>query len=220
MAVCMAVVALFCMSSVAAANARERPVVLLFHAGGFVFEDPGHMAMTSELARGVEFDVSYVSYPLLDLQGAIAAAERRARRLRADGREVFAYGESVGGTLAALLAQRGLVDAAATYSPVADMRSFVDQLDDPEGYVELIGADRRSLREASPVLHSSPRPILAMFGAAEDEFMVSAIRRWEHRDRSVEVKRVPGLHTGSYEPVVHANNAVFALRWLMRHYTF
>ena len=220
MAMCTAAVALLCLSCAEAANARERPVVLLFHAGGFVFDDPGRMAMPIEVARGVDFDVSYVDYPLFDLPGAIAAAEQRARQLRADGREVFAYGESAGGTLAALLAQRGLVDAAATYSPVADMRSFANHLAEPEEYIELIGADRRVLRDASPVLHPSARPILARFAAAEDRFMVKAIRRWPRRDDSVDVKRVPGLHAGSYEPAVHARNTVFALRWLMRHYTF
>jgi acetyl esterase/lipase len=208
--------ALLAMPTLSSAEpARERPVVMLFHGGGFVFEDPGRMEVATELAGELGFDVAYVKYPLLDLRGAIAAAESRARALGRGGREVLAYGDSAGGTLAALLAQKGLVDAAAAYSPVADMRLFTAHLEDPDGYVELVGADDRLLRRASPGLHPSREPIFVMRPIAEQHYASVAMRRWGQRDSRVEVEAVPGVHSGSLQPAFYARNVTLALRWLL-----
>lgn len=203
--------------SATASTARDKPpVVMLLHGGGFVFSDRARMPVATELASGLGFDVAYVDYPACDLRGAIAAAENRARALRSRGREVYAYGDSAGGTLAALLAEKGLVEAAATYSPIADMRQFVARLADPDQYVELVGADGRLLYRASPAAHRTIAPILVMRPLEESRYASRAMRRWGERDRRVAVTAVPGVHSGSLQPALYARNATLALRWLLR----
>ncbi len=198
------------------AMAKQHPVAMLLHGGGFLFEGEDRMAVASELAGELGFEVSYVDYPLFDLPGAIATAERHARALGRGGRTVLAFGESAGGTLAALLAQRGLVDAAATYSPVADMRAFPAHTEDAEQYMEFIQADRRDLRRASPALFTSSAPILALRAAGDRGFVARGMRRWARRDHAVELVRVPGRHSGARQPAFYARNATLALRWLQQ----
>ena len=199
----------------APAETDKPPLVIFLHGGGFLFDDESRMAVAAELAGELGFEVSYLKYPLFDLPGAIAAAQRHARRLSADGREVLAYGESAGGTLAALLAQRRLVDAAAAYSPVVDMRAFPAHMEDGRLYMEYIQADRGDLRRASPILFDSQAPIFAMRAAGDARFLARGMRRWAGRDPKVGLERVPGVHAGTGQPAIYARNVTRALRWLL-----
>ncbi|HEY8002367.1 MAG: alpha/beta hydrolase [Vicinamibacteria bacterium] len=197
--------------------ARARaPVVLMLHAGGFIFDDPNKLATATQIATGLGFETVYVEYPLYDLRGAVMAAQSAAQRLRAEGRHVYAYGESAGGTLAALLAERHLVSAAALYSPVANLRRFASELDDPETYTRLIGADRALLLRDSPGVHDSDRPILALRPRGDDAFMTEATIRWDARDPEVESVAVAGNHLGyPGAPRIYPRNVTTAMRWLL-----
>ncbi len=199
-----------------ASPAAKPPIVLFLHGGGFLFEEEGQMAEARELAAELGFRVAYVDYPLFDLPGAIAATQRHARRLGIGGRPVLAYGESAGGTLAALLAQRGLVDAAATYSPVADMRAFPAHTEDAALYMEFIQADRRDLRQASPALFESLVPVLALRASGDGGFLARGMRRWASRDPLIRLINVPGVHAGTGQPRLYERNVTLALRWLLR----
>ncbi len=209
-------------TGIAASSARSTPgdvparptALLILHGGGFIFEDVRRMRVARELATDAGFDPVYVDYPLFDMGGAIGAAQDAARELDAQGRTVLAYGESVGGTMSALLAQEGLVDAAAAYSPVADMRSFAAHNADPPYYRALIRAHPADLREASPALHDSRRPILALLATGELPYMARDMRRWAHSDKSVAVDPVPGVHIGAGEPAIYRRNVRKALAWL------
>jgi acetyl esterase/lipase len=189
-----------------------RPVVLLLHAGGFILEDPDRMAIASAIAQRLGFDPVVVAYPEFNLPGAIAAAESAARLQRPADR-LYAYGDSAGGTLAALLAEADLVDAAATYSPVANMKRFAQHQGQPEYYEGLIDADRRALLRASPGLFDSDRPILAMAAAGDDPYLRDAIGKWARRDDDVRRWLVPGPHIGGITGI-YPVNATRAMRWL------
>lgn len=200
-----------------AAAAQDRPVALLIlHGGGFVFEDKQRLRVARRMAAEAGFDPVYIDYRLFDMRAAIGAAQDAARKLDDEGRKVVAYGESVGGTMAALLAKDGLVDAAATYSPVADMRAFASHNANPPYYRALIGADSADLRDASPVIHDSQVPILAMVAGADEPYMAHDVRLWARHDASVEVNPVPGRHIGTGQPGIYAENVAAALDWLQR----
>jgi hypothetical protein len=190
-------------------------VLLLFHAGGFIFDDPDHMAQASAIAADLGFRPVVVAYPSYDLRGAITAAKVAARDERGSG-PLYAYGDSAGGTLAALLAEADLVDAAATYSPVANVNRFAQQFDPPSYYEGVIGADRALLLRASPGLHDSDLPILAMVADADERYIRDPIRKWIGRDPDVRRWQVAGTHIGDSDPMTYARNAAGAMRWLGR----
>lgn len=191
-----------------------------------MFDDLEHMPEVAELARAAGFEPSYVDYPAYDLRGAVAAAVRAARITAAGGRRVYAYGESAGGTLAALLAQRRLVEGAATYN----LLGFARHTGAPEFYKGLIGADDRLLRRCSPGPRDSEQPILALRPTGDAPWMNAATARWDLRDADVRSVPVAGGHMGDPgDPSIYASNVTHALDWDRRgrlialarsHYTF
>jgi acetyl esterase/lipase len=152
----------------------------------------------------------------LDLRGAIASAKAAARDAQASGRRVYAYGDSAGGTLAALLAEDDLVDAAVGYSPVANMRRFAAHNDDPALYEQMIGADRKLLLSASPGLHDSDRPILVLSAEGDEPSFRGAIAKWAARDPQVHPRDVGGPHAGGEQPGIYGRHAGAAISWLRR----
>jgi hypothetical protein len=99
--------------------AQAKPVPLLFHAGGFCWGDGQQMRQAAAYAKP-RFQPDKVDYPLckpdLGAETRYAVAEIK----RFPHRKVYAYGESAGGSIAARLAELGLVEAAAVQAPVAD----------------------------------------------------------------------------------------------------
>jgi acetyl esterase/lipase len=193
-----------------------KPTVLLLHGGGFIFDDPLQMPVASGIARELGFQPIFVDYPNFDLRGAVAAASDAARDAAQRGGSLYAYGDSAGGTLAALLAESNLVDAAATYSPVANMRRFAQSFENPDYYMALIGAERKLLLRASPGLHDSDRPILALAATGDEAYFRAAIGKWARRDPEIERRLVAGPHAGAPREDIYARNARLALRWLAR----
>ena len=130
------------------AGARSRPSpppqLLLIHGGSFLNEDPLFEARTEAQAIAAGFVPHYLNYPLGNLPEAVLAARAEAMQLREQfgSDNVYAYGSSAGGTLAALLAGDGLVSAAVAKAAPTDLVGWEWPLSTfgPD-YYERIGAD-------------------------------------------------------------------------------
>jgi len=197
------------------AGADDRPVLLVFGAGSFAIgeADPPGDAVAAAEGRG--FEAHSLAYPLADLRAAVRGARGVALRYRAAGRPVYAYGESGGGTLAALLAVHGEVDAAATYSQVTDMVRFARGAGDGGEYEALIDADEQLLASISPGRFECEAPVLAL--APEDDPSSPPTLRWDAREPQVHGRRVAGGHLGDPgDPAVYETNLSSALQWLQR----
>ena len=141
----------------ARAGARK-PILLLIHGGGFAFDDPTRMDDAARVATARGFRPVRLEYTLWNLPRALADANRAAKRYARRG-PLFAYGESAGGTLAALVARPGRARAAVAYAPVSNL---VHWLGDQPVMMRNLGATRADLRRGSPALRRATRPILAM----------------------------------------------------------
>ena len=195
-------------------SAEKRPILLMFHSGGFLFGSPDSLAEAEEVAEDHGFAPVPIAYPLGDLSAAVGAARDAAGSTGRGGRAIFAYGESAGGTLAALLAAEGRVKAAATYSQLTDIPVFFDDLD--PGAQAFIGATDRQLREFSPASRQGLAPVFAMVPVNDDALQNRATERWDRREARVHAVSVPGGHLGRDAPGVYRSNMERALRWLSR----
>jgi acetyl esterase/lipase len=175
--------------------AQAKPVVLTFHAGGFLLGSPELVQPAVDHAERKGAKVVNVRYTLGDPNRALKEAASLAKRF--PKRRTFAYGESAGGALVGRLAQKGLVKRAATYSPLADVTTFANGLFADAGRVKLIGRRSRA-------------PILAMVAEQEDPAYARDIRKWARSDRKVKLREIPGQHLGDEASMRGA------VRWLLR----
>lgn len=186
----------------------EQATLLTFHGGGFVEGDPVIEDVEAAAAtRG--FKVVRVDYQL----GNLRAAVRDARRAASRHPKAVAYGESAGGTLAVLLAQRGLVDRAVGWlAPVDLRRTFSNPL--LAEYAQRLGASRRDLKWASPVNHETRNPVFVQIG--RDDLLVNAKqqRRWARDEPLVRARTYAANHVWPPEPSVRERQVAQALRWL------
>lgn len=148
----------------------QRPQLLLFHGGSFLYNDAYFEPLTRPRALAAGFVPHYVTYPLGDLPAAVERARAEARRLREKfGLDrVFAYGSSAGGTLAALLSGDDLVAAAVAKAPVSDLASWEWPIGKygPE-YWESIGADLAARERLSPIRRPQLAPLLVIQGRGD-----------------------------------------------------
>jgi acetyl esterase/lipase len=153
-----------------AAGPSQRPQLLLFHGGSFLYNDPYFEPLTRGRALAAGFVPHYVTYPLGDLPAAVERARTEARRLREKfgvGR-VYAYGSSAGGTLAALLSGDHLVSAAVAKAPVSDLVTWTWPLEKygPE-YWESLGVDQAARERLSPIRRPQLAPLLVIQGRGD-----------------------------------------------------
>jgi hypothetical protein len=198
-----------------AANASSKPVMLILHPGGFIFGSPGDMAPAAEPARERGFRPLLVDYPLWNIAAARQSVRRAAKRNRQAGRDVYAYGESAGGTLAELLAQQGLVTAAAAQDPVSNVRRWANEL----GVTPYLGASQRLLRRVSPVFRGSPSKSNIRAFIGDDDATVGvaqATHRLAGRDVQVGTRGVPGGHL---EVPFRTQAMLHSMRYLARRAT-
>jgi pimeloyl-ACP methyl ester carboxylesterase len=192
----------------------EQSQLLLIHGGSFLFEDPLFQARTEGPAIADGFVPHYLSYPLGDLPGAVIAAREEAARLRSQfGRDdVFAYGSSAGGTLAALLAGDGLVAAAVAKAPPSDLVDWEWPLSAyGPAYYEEIGASPSARRRLSPLRRPMRRPLLVVQGRTDRVVPPAMNERFAAKFREVHLWMVPGGHTTDrVRPWVTRR----AMRWL------
>jgi pimeloyl-ACP methyl ester carboxylesterase len=190
--------------------------LLLIHGGSFLFDDPHFQARTEAPAIAAGFSPHYVSYPLEDLPGAVIAVREEATRLRERfGRsDVYAYGSSVGGTIAALLAGEGLVSAAVAKAPPSDLVTWEwPQSAYGPDYYERIGASLAARRRLSPLRRPMERPLLVVQGRADRVVPVVMSETFAAKFRQVHLWVVPGGHaTEQTHPWVTRR----AMRWLGR----
>jgi pimeloyl-ACP methyl ester carboxylesterase len=190
------------------------PQLLLIHGGSFLFDDPHFQARTEAPAIAAGFTPHYLSYPLGDLPGAVTTAREEAARLRERfGRDdVYAYGSSAGGTLAALLAGDGLVSAAVAKAPPSDLFGWEWPLGAyGPGYYEEIGANPAVRRRLSPFRRPMRRPLLVVQGRADRVVPLAMSEAFAGKFRRVHLWVVPGGHaTERARPWVVRR----AMRWL------
>lgn len=202
-------VAALALAGIAAAPqpaAAERPVVLLIHGGAWLFGGPEYMRRAAVIAREEGFEPVSVGYPLKYPVRANLYTQRVARRYAREGRSVYAYGESVGGTMAEVLAARCLVEAAVGNSAPPDLMGW------PE-------PDQPSVFPREPLLPYSPfhlrhcSPVLAMHSPSDGLVDFRFARDYAAKFRQVSLRRIPGGHLGD-EP--YLANTRLGLRWLAR----
>ncbi|HET6570580.1 MAG TPA: alpha/beta hydrolase fold domain-containing protein [Solirubrobacterales bacterium] len=188
---------------VAAAEPPPKPVLLLLHGGGFFTGDPGYMDYAAAIAAEQgEFATLQPSYPLDDLPAAFAQMKGLALSLRRQGRRVFAYGDSAGGGIAAWLASRGYVAAAAAKAPPTALRAWKSAFaryyasaaaGDPHSWRHL-HASEADLRTYSSAGRPSLRPLL-IFQSCEDRIVPCAMNvGFAERDPRVSLVGIWGAH--------------------------
>lgn len=175
------------------------PVMLVFHPGGWILAPSHPMTPEQGAARMQGFETINVDYVLNDVPTAFAQAVRLAKQLKKMGRRVYAYGESSGGTMAAFLAQRGLVDAAAVHSPVSSIPDFINLLASSGKYSRdffdrLLKLTPQTEEVFSPMFRrkESKRPIFAI--APQSDALSPGTVEWANHDPSVTLVTPPGNH--------------------------
>jgi acetyl esterase/lipase len=203
-----------------AAAPERRPVLLLIHGGGFFEGSPSAMDYAASIATAQgTFATVQPAYPLDNLPAAFRRIEDIALALRAQGRQVFAYGDSAGGAIAAWLASRGIVRAAAAKSPPTALRAWhspyarryaTARPDDPHSW-RYLRATAQVLRSYSSANRPSRRP-LRIFQSCADTVVPCAMNiGFAERDPKVSLVRVWGQHG---DPVARAHSFALGLRWL------
>lgn len=142
--------------------------LIIIPGGGFTSHDPKLWPTVAPIAKAAGFVPHLLEYRLFDLGGAVADAYELASELASRfGRgNIFAYGSSAGGTLATLLASRGLVAAAVSSSGLYDFRYWPwATVDRGPDYLDSIGADWDSRRAHSPIGQRLRCPLLALHGS-------------------------------------------------------
>ncbi|HEY6638225.1 MAG TPA: alpha/beta hydrolase fold domain-containing protein [Solirubrobacterales bacterium] len=190
--------------------------MLFFHPGGWLL-GPGHpMRREQEAARMQGFETINLDYVLGDVPTAFAQAVRLAKQLKKRGLRVYAYGESAGGTMAAFLAQRGLVDAAAAHSPVSSIPDFINQASSSGRYPhdffdQLFKLTPQTEEFFSPLFRrkESKRPIFAV--APESDSLSPSTVEWANYDPNVTLVTPPGNHL---EPSNYPEMLAQSMSWL------
>ena len=183
--------------------------MLLMHGGSFVFGDASLERQAVAEARRDGFQARSLEYPLWDLPAAVSYVNQVARSWRQAGHPVYAYGESAGGTLAALLAEKGLARSAVGYAPVVNI---------PKWYPDIlpwIKVDLQEARRFSPGLHPTRDPILALVPRHDDAVDPNLTWQWARHDPLVTARWVPGGH-GFIGSPWYTPNMSLAMRYLAR----
>jgi hypothetical protein len=194
-------------------NATRQPAVLLFHGGGFVEGTPAWINEAADKAERRGFKTFNIDYPLWNVPAAVQTAVADARHLREKGYRVFAYGDSAGGTLAALLAERGLAKAAVANEPPSNLIEWPEDYTSDYQWQGWLNLDRQGRIRYSPAFHSSTSPILVL--QSNDEFKQWNLP-WAKWDPRVRYQAIPGGHISM--PEYHTNTAL-GMDWLREQAT-
>jgi acetyl esterase/lipase len=193
-----------------------KPQLLLFHGGSFLFEDPEFEPTTNEPAQAAGFVTHYVTYPLGNVPAAVLAARAAAKELRekVGVENVFAYGSSAGGTLAALLSGEGLVSAAVAKAPVSDLVSWEWPLATyGPNYDEEVGLTLADRYRLSPFRRPAESPLLVVQGRGDQVVPPAMNVAFAAKFERVHLLAVPGGHTtDKLRPYVVQD----AMQWLAR----
>jgi len=175
---------------VGAGRAEARPVVLLFHPGGFLLGTARSMDPAAEVARANGLHPVEVDYPLGSPSRALDYSIEQAELWGEAGRKVYAYGASAGGSLAADLAERGLVSRTSVQAPVADIPEYFDA----GGMWPWFPDSRQEAWEASPAARPSLEPIHAWVPREDYPSLLPYTSAWIDADPLVTGTEIPGRH--------------------------
>jgi acetyl esterase/lipase len=95
--------------------------VLVFHGGGYWLWVPADTERAAHALAELGFRVVMVDYPLNDLTATLKYVRSLAKAEGSTHKWLYAYGDSSGGGLSALLAAQGLVDGAFAWAPTSDL---------------------------------------------------------------------------------------------------
>lgn len=196
--------------------AGPKPQLLLFHGGSFLYEDASFEAFTEPLVEAAGLVPHYVEYPLGDLPAAVLRARAEAARLRArvGVEDVYAYGSSAGGTLAALLSGEGLVAAAVAKAPVSDLVGWGWPLATyGEDYYERIGLTPEARYRLSPLRRPERRPLLLLQGRSDQVVPPAMSEAFAAKFRQVRLWMLAGGHRAER---AHPRALARAFDWLLR----
>ena len=197
-------------------TAPPRPQLLLIHGGSFMVDTAWFEPATRPRAITAGFEPHYLSYPLGDMPAALAAARAAAEELdeRYGAENVYAYGCSAGGTLAALLSGEGLVQAAVAKAPPSDLVGWKWPLTKYGlDYFEAVQLDLAERYSLSPVRRPQERPLLIMQGRNDHVVPPAMSEAYAAKFKQVHLWLVPGGHTTERE---HPYLISRAMDWLAR----
>jgi pimeloyl-ACP methyl ester carboxylesterase len=201
-------------AGIEAVRTGPKPQLILIHGGSFLFTDPFFRPLTRPAALAEGFEPHYVYYPLGDLPAAVTAVRAEARQLRekVGAENVYAYGASAGGTLAAILAGEGDVEAAVAKAPVSDLATWEWPLGRyGADYYETILAGPATRLRLSPVNRPEERPLLVVQGRRDGVVPPAMNEAFAAKFAHVHLWLVPGGHTTERaRPWIVAG----AMRWL------
>lgn len=168
---------------------RPKPVVLLFHPGGYLIGNAASMAPRVAQFEAAGFKALSIEYTLWDVDQARRDAISSAREY-GPNRDVFAYGESAGGGLAGLMATRGVVDGAALHSPLV---SLTGRWGVEPG--KLYGCVKwRCRKRNSPAFHTAKVPVFEMVPLQDTALDPQDALDWAERDPKVRAITYDGNH--------------------------
>jgi dipeptidyl aminopeptidase/acylaminoacyl peptidase len=127
---------------------------------------------------------------------------------------VYAYGTSAGGTLAALLAGDGMVEAAVAKAPVSDLVGWEWPLTAyGSDYYEQIGATTPDRFRLSPLRRHALHPLLIVHGRRDRIVPLAMSRQYAAKFKRVHLWVVQGgHHTERARPELLSR----AFQWLAR----
>jgi acetyl esterase/lipase len=172
----------------AGAGAAGRPVLLLFHPGGFIMGDPHQMDAAAGVASNQGFRPVEVDYPLWDMRAMLRTSLDLAAHWRNLGHPVYTYGESAGASLAAVVAERGKARRAAVQAPVADVPTWFAAT---SGWV-LTNEQVAAALGVSPINYASKRPVHAYLPRLDA--LSPRSWAWVHADPLVTGQQIFGHH--------------------------
>lgn len=188
----------------------SKPILLMFHQGGFIGGADDMMDQQQQLARQAGFKPVRVNYTLGNLGQAVKDAKAAAKAYNPK-RKVLSYGESAGGGLSALLADRGLTDAGFSYSGVNDLPAWYQGREQDLAAVQ---ANPELLNRFNPSRKQSKSKIRTYTTAVDRFVNPQSTLDWAARDPNVSTQQVSGEHI-PHEQADMAN-VQSAMDWLIK----
>ena len=178
----------------------KKPVMLLIHGGGFSSGSPADMKPAAERARKQGFRPVKVEYTLGNLAQATKDVKKVAKTYKRKGRDVYAFGNSAGGSLAAMLTRRKLAKASVANSAPVDLPKWFSE--HPTAHALAGSPSQRAMRKASPALHRNKGKVLNL--GSDDDPVVdpTPAQEWAEQSPGVSYRPVEGGHQWS-NPAVY-----------------
>ena len=168
--------------------------------------NPQAMGKAARVAREQGLQPVLVKYPLGYPIRATREVQRQARRWQARGRTVYAYGDSVGGTMAEMLAAGCLVDGAVANSAPPDLLRWPEP-----GTTNIFAGLRPQLKKISPFHQEQCSPVLAMHSRGDTLVDFRLAAQYARKFTEVHLRIIQGDHLG----LNYSENVAGSLRWLL-----